>query len=46
MSFMGNSKHPTVFQVYSGVNVDSGQPVAIKAESMSAKVGCFRLLQV
>uniref|UniRef100_A0A915AGC3 Protein kinase domain-containing protein n=1 Tax=Parascaris univalens TaxID=6257 RepID=A0A915AGC3_PARUN len=30
-------------QVYSGVNVDSGQPVAIKAESMSAKIGLLRI---
>uniref|UniRef100_A0A914RE43 Protein kinase domain-containing protein n=1 Tax=Parascaris equorum TaxID=6256 RepID=A0A914RE43_PAREQ len=40
MSFMENSKHPIV---YSGVNVDSGQPVAIKAESMSAKIGLLRI---
>uniref|UniRef100_A0A183UVI7 Protein kinase domain-containing protein n=1 Tax=Toxocara canis TaxID=6265 RepID=A0A183UVI7_TOXCA len=30
-------------QVYSGVNVNSGQPVAIKAESMNAKIGLLRI---
>ncbi|VDK72896.1 unnamed protein product, partial [Anisakis simplex] len=30
-------------QVYSGVNVNNGYPVAVKAESINAKIGLLRI---